>query len=240
MSSLSVKNLVVSYGQVNAVDGISFDVPSGQLVTLIGANGAGKTTLLKALMGALPARSGTIEMDGVSLDMMSVEERVRRGICLVPETRSLFGSMKVEDNLSLGAYSKRRTTHFKQELDRIYDLFPVLRERRRQLAGTLSGGEQQMVAIGRALIARPRILLLDEPSIGLAPLIVHQIMKVIVELRQRDGLTIVLVEQNAKVALRDADLGYLIELGSIIKSGPGDSLARDPDVLRSYLGAETA
>lgn len=239
MSALEVRDLVVAYGQVNAINGVSFDVPQGKLVTLIGANGAGKTTLLKALMGALPARSGTIKLDDEELGRAPVEDRVRRGMLLVPEKRSLFGSMRVEDNLRLGAYSKRRSTDFKSELDRVYDLFPVLKERRQQLAGTLSGGEQQMVAIGRALIARPRMLLLDEPSIGLAPLIVQQIMDVVIDLRRREGLTVVLVEQNARIALKNADVGYLIELGRIVKSGSGAELVSDPDLLRSYLGVQT-
>ncbi|MBB5215874.1 ABC transporter ATP-binding protein [Parapusillimonas granuli] len=238
MNALQVKDLVVAYGQVNAIDGVSFDVPQGKLVTLIGANGAGKTTLLKALIGALPAKSGAVTLNGEDMGRAPVEDRVRRGMFLVPEKRSLFGSMKVEDNLLLGAYSKRHDTDFAQELERIYKLFPVLKERRKQLAGTLSGGEQQMVAIGRALIARPRILLLDEPSIGLAPLIVQQIMDVIVDLRRTEGLTIVLVEQNARIALKNADLGYLIELGRIVKSGEGAQLAEDPELLRSYLGVQ--
>ncbi|ASC67455.1 ABC transporter ATP-binding protein [Achromobacter denitrificans] len=240
MNAIEVKDLAVSYGQVDALHGISFDVPQGTLVSLIGANGAGKTTLLKALMGALPARAGRVLLHGDSLGNAPVEERVRRGMCLVPEKRSLFASMKVEDNLRLGAYAFRRRTDFARELDRVYALFPVLAQRREQLAGTLSGGEQQMVAIGRALIAHPRVLLLDEPSIGLAPLIVQQIMDVVVDLRRREGLTVILVEQNARIALKSADLAYLIELGRIVKQGSGAELAQDPDLLASYLGASAS
>jgi len=239
MNAIEVKDLAVSYGQVDALHGISFDVPQGTLVSLIGANGAGKTTLLKALMGALPARAGRVLLHGDSLGNAPVEERVRRGMCLVPEKRSLFASMKVEDNLRLGAYAFRRRTDFARELDRVYALFPVLAQRREQLAGTLSGGEQQMVAIGRALIAHPRVLL-DEPSIGLAPLIVQQIMDVVVDLRRREGLTVILVEQNARIALKSADLAYLIELGRIVKQGSGAELAQDPDLLASYLGASAS
>ena len=237
MNAIEVKDLAVSYGQVDALHGVSFNVPQGTLVSLIGANGAGKTTLLKALMGALPARAGQVLLQGQALGNTPVEERVRRGMCLVPEKRSLFASMKVEDNLRLGAYAFRRRTDFGRELERVYALFPVLAQRREQLAGTLSGGEQQMVAIGRALIAHPRVLLLDEPSIGLAPLIVQQIMDVVVDLRRREGLTVILVEQNARIALKSADLAYLIELGRIVKQGSGAELAQDPDLLASYLGA---
>ncbi len=233
---IEVRNLTVGYGPVTAVDNISFDVKAGSLVTLIGANGAGKTTLLKALMGALPARSGSVSLDGVELGQIPVEERVRRGMYLVPEKRALFASMKVEDNLRLGAFAKRRKLDVEQGLERIFSLFPVLKERREQQAGTLSGGEQQMVAIGRALIAQPRVLLLDEPSIGLAPRIVQQIMEVIVDLKRKEKLTVILVEQNARLALRAADEGYLVEVGRVVKHGTGSDLANDPALVQSYLG----
>jgi len=240
---LDVQNLTVGYGPITAVDNISFDVKAGSLVTLIGANGAGKTTLLKALMGALPVRSGSVRLDGVELGQIPVEERVRRGMYLVPEKRALFASMKVEDNLRLGAFAKRRSLDIERGLERIFTLFPVLKERREQQAGTLSGGEQQMVAIGRALIAQPRVLLLDEPSIGLAPRIVQQIMEVVVELKRKDRLTVILVEQNARLALRAADEACLVEVGRVVKRGSGSELANDPALLRSYLGgaaSETA
>ena len=234
---LDVQNLTVGYGPVTAVDNISFNVKKGALVTLIGANGAGKTTLLKAIMGVLPARAGTVRLDGIELGQIPVEERVRRGLYLVPEKRALFASMKVEDNLRLGAFAKRRTLDIERNLERIFELFPKLKERREQQAGTLSGGEQQMVAIGRALIAEPHVLLLDEPSIGLAPLIVQQIMEVIAELKRKEKLTVILVEQNALLALRAADEAYLVEVGRVVKRGSGDELANDPALLRSYLGA---
>lgn len=237
MNALSVQDLHVSYGQIRAVNGISFNVAQGELVSLIGANGAGKTTLLKAVMGALAFESGSVSLEGVSLGRMPVEERVRRGMVLVPEKRSLFASMRVEDNLELGIYANRRKLKFRDEVRRIYQLFPVLEERKDQLAGTLSGGQQQMVAIGRALIARPRILLLDEPSMGLAPIVVRQIMDVVVDLKKREGLTAVLVEQNAHLALGAADRAYLVEIGRVVKEGTGAQLAADPHLKEIYLGS---
>lgn len=240
MIMLDVQGLNVSYGQVCAVNNLSFIVKEGDLVSLIGANGAGKTTLLKAVMGALAVESGTVSLAGVSLGKAPVEERVRRGMYLVPEKRSLFNSMTVQDNLELGIYANRKRINFSEELKRIYRLFPILEERKKQLAGTLSGGQQQMVAIGRALIARPKVLLLDEPSIGLAPLIVQQIMDVIVEHKRQEGLTVVLVEQNARLALRAADRAYLMELGKVIKEGTGQELAEDPQLAEIYLGAGVA
>ncbi|MCJ0766164.1 ABC transporter ATP-binding protein [Variovorax terrae] len=237
MTMLKVDALSVSYGQVCAVNGISFSVKEGDLVSLIGANGAGKTTLLKAVMGALVADSGDVSLAGVALGRAPVEERVRRGMYLVPEKRSLFNSMTVQDNLELGTYANRKGLHFAEELKRIYKLFPILDERKAQLAGTLSGGQQQMVAIGRALIARPKVLLLDEPSIGLAPLVVQQIMDVIVEHKRQEGLTVVLVEQNARLALRAADRAYLIEIGKVIKEGTGNELANDQQLSEIYLGS---
>lgn len=239
MTILKVEGLSVSYGQVQAIDSISFNVREGDLVSLIGANGAGKTTLLKAIMGALVATAGSVSLEGVGLGRAPVEERVRRGMYLVPEKRSLFNSMTVKDNLELGTYANRKGIHFAQELKRIYTLFPILEERKDQLAGTLSGGQQQMVAIGRALIARPKVLLLDEPSMGLAPLIVQQIMNVIVEHKRQQGLTVVLVEQNARLALRAADQAYLIELGKIVKQGTGEELANDPQLADIYLGSSS-
>ena len=240
MTMLEVEALSVSYGRIQAVNGISFKVAQGDLVSLIGANGAGKTTLLKAVMGALLADAGAVSLAGVDLGRTPVEERVRRGMYLVPEKRSLFNSMTVQENLELGTYANRAKLNFAQELKRIYALFPILEERKAQLAGTLSGGQQQMVAIGRALIAQPKVLLLDEPSIGLAPLIVQQIMNVIVEHKRQEGLTVVLVEQNARLALRVADRAYLIELGRIVKQGTGPELAGDPQLSAIYLGSASA
>jgi branched-chain amino acid transport system ATP-binding protein len=237
MTMLKVECLSVSYGRVRAVSDVSFGVREGGLVSLIGANGAGKTTLLKAVMGALVTDAGTVSLSGVSLGRAPVEERVRRGMYLVPEKRSLFNSMTVRDNLELGTYANRRGLNFAEEIKRIYKLFPILEERKAQLAGTLSGGQQQMVAIGRALIARPKVLLLDEPSMGLAPLVVQQIMDVIAEHKRQEGLTVVLVEQNARLALRTADRAYLIEIGKIVKTGTGTELANDPQLMEIYLGS---
>ncbi len=240
MTSLVVDDLHVSYGPIKAVNGISFNVGEGELISLVGANGAGKTTLLKAVMGALPAESGSVSLSGIALGRMPIEERVRRGMYLVPEKRSLFASMRVEDNLELGTYASRKRVRFSEEVKRIYKLFPVLAERKDQLAGTLSGGQQQMVAIGRALIGRPQMLLLDEPSMGLAPIVVRQIMDVIVNLKKQEGLTVVLVEQNATLALNAADRAYLVEIGKVVKEGTGPELAADPHLKEIYLGASEA
>ncbi|WP_175760079.1 ABC transporter ATP-binding protein [Burkholderia anthina] len=238
MTILDVEGLTVKYGQVSAVSDMCFHIAEGELVSLIGANGAGKTSLLKCVMGAVPSAKGDIRFSGASLGCTPVEDRVRRGMYLVPEKRSLFNSMSVRDNLQLGLYANRGRINFAEEVRRIYSLFPILEERQEQLAGTLSGGQQQMVAIGRALIARPQLLLLDEPSIGLAPLVVQQIMEIVVELQRKEGLTVILVEQNARLALSAANRAYLIELGRIIKSGTGEELAADPHLSEIYLGAK--
>jgi branched-chain amino acid transport system ATP-binding protein len=238
MNILDVESLSVKYGQVSAVGEMSFHVCQGELVSLIGANGAGKSSLLRCVMGAVPAAAGDVRFCGKSLGRAPVEDRVRLGMYLVPEKRSLFNSMSVRDNLQLGIYANRGRINFADEVRRIYSLFPILEEREAELAGTLSGGQQQMVAIGRALIARPRLLLLDEPSIGLAPLVVQQIMEVIVELQRKEGLTVILVEQNARLALKAANRAYLIELGRIIKAGTGAELAADPHLSEIYLGAK--
>ncbi len=234
---LSVEDLHVSYGKVEAVTGVSLDMQAGQIVTVIGPNGAGKTTLLAALMGLLPSRGRTrYEQDDLS--MLSTEERVQRGMCLVPERRELFSDMTVADNLILGAYTRWRDRGaVYADLDEVYRRFPKLAERRSQLAGTLSGGEQQMLALGRALMAKPRLLLLDEPSLGLAPLIVREIFRIVVGLREL-GVSILLVEQNARAALETADFGYVLETGSVVLSGPAAGLAHDPRVIASYLGGK--
>jgi branched-chain amino acid transport system ATP-binding protein len=237
MTLLSVKDLHVSYGKMEAVSGVSLEMQAGQIVTVIGPNGAGKTTLLAALMGLLPSR-GTSRYEQDDLAPLSTEERVRRGICLVPERRELFADMTVADNLILGAYTRWRDRSAVQaDLREVYNRFPKLDERRRQLAGTLSGGEQQMLALGRALMAKPRLLLLDEPSLGLAPLIVREIFHIVVGLRQL-GVSILLVEQNARAALETADFGYVLETGSVVHSGPAAALAHDPRVIASYLGGK--
>jgi branched-chain amino acid transport system ATP-binding protein len=202
---------------------------------VIGPNGAGKTTLLAAAMGLLPS-SGAMVFDGMDLRRFDVENRVERGLCLVPETRELFGAMSVGDNLVLGAYGRRRDKEgVRRSLDDVYDRFPRLRERRRQSANTLSGGERQMLALGRALMSKPRLLMLDEPSLGLAPLIVREIFRIIASLREL-GVSILLVEQNARVALETADIGYVIETGEVVHSGPADTLIHDPKLITTYLG----
>jgi branched-chain amino acid transport system ATP-binding protein len=234
---LSVTDLHVSYGKVEAVTGVSLEMQAGHIVTVIGPNGAGKTTLLAALMGLLPSK-GESWYEAQDLRILSTEERVRRGICLVPERRELFTEMTVADNLVLGAYTRWRDREAVQrDLQEVYGRFPRLCERRGQLAGTLSGGERQMLALGRALMAKPRLLLLDEPSLGLAPLIVREIFRIVTGLREL-GVSILLVEQNARAALETADYGYVLETGSIVHSGPAVSLMHDPRVIASYLGGK--
>nr|WP_221284129.1 ABC transporter ATP-binding protein [Deinococcus humi] len=221
------------YGRVEALSGVSLDVPAGQIVSVIGANGAGKTTLMNSVMGILPS-SGDLLYEGESLRGVTLEARVARGISLVPERRDLFASMSVADNLTLGAYS-RRQQKWRGDLDQVYERFPRLLERRRQLAGTLSGGEQQMLAIGRALMGKPRLLLLDEPSLGLAPLIVRDILRIVKQL-QAEGVTVLLVEQNARASLAISNSGYVLETGEVKLSGPARELAQNPELTASYLG----
>ena len=234
---LSVTDLHVSYGKVEAVSGVSLEMQAGNIVTVIGPNGAGKTTLLAALMGLLPSR-GESWYEAQDLRILSTEERVRRGICLVPERRELFTEMTVADNIVLGAYTRWRDREAVQrDLQEVYRRFPRLSERRSQLAGTLSGGERQMLALGRALMAKPRLLLLDEPSLGLAPLIVREIFRIVMGLRDL-GVSILLVEQNARAALETADYGYVLETGCIVHTGPAVSLIHDPRVIASYLGGK--
>lgn len=234
---LSVTDLHVSYGKVEAVTGVSLEMQAGHIVTVIGPNGAGKTTLLAALMGLLPSK-GESWYEAQDLRILSTEERVRRGICLVPERRELFTEMTVADNLVLGAYTRWRDREaVRRDLQEVYERFPRLSERRGQLAGTLSGGERQMLALGRALMAKPRLLLLDEPSLGLAPLIVREIFRIVTGLREL-GVSILLVEQNARAALETADYGYVLETGSIVHGGPAVSLMHDPRVIASYLGGK--
>ncbi len=232
---LSVEDLHVSYGKVEAVSGVSLEMQTGQIVTVIGPNGAGKSTLLAALMGLLPAQGG-MRYQGSDIADLLTEERVRRGICLVPERRELFTEMTVADNLMLGAYTHwRERAAVARDLAEVYARFPRLCERRTQLAGTLSGGERQMLALGRALMTKPRLLLLDEPSLGLAPLIVREIFRIVTALRDL-GVSILLVEQNARAALETADFAYVLETGSIVHSGKAADLIHDPKVVASYLG----
>ncbi|VFR47073.1 Branched-chain amino acid transport ATP-binding protein LivF (TC 3.A.1.4.1) [plant metagenome] len=237
---LEVSNLSVRYGKVHALMGASLAVPAGAIVTVIGANGAGKSTLLNAIMGALPASgtaSGDVRYDAQALGGWPVERRVATGMSLVPEKRELFSSMSVEDNLLLGGFRRYRAGErgWRGTLDEVYALFPRLRERASQAAGTLSGGERQMLAVGRALMAKPSLLMLDEPSLGLAPRIVREIFHIIARLRDA-GVSILLVEQNARAALQVADYGYVLETGEVVLEGPAASLATNPRVIESYLG----
>jgi branched-chain amino acid transport system ATP-binding protein len=241
-SLLEVADLSVTYGQVAAVVNARLRVGQGQIVTVIGPNGAGKTTLLAAIIGALPINGsarGSIRFDGDAANAaeVSIERMVARGMTLVPERRELFGEMSVADNLLLGAFQRYRSGQRDQQqtIEEVFALFPRLRDRRGQLAGTLSGGERQMLAVGRALMAKPKLLMLDEPSLGLAPLIVREIFHIIVELKRR-GVSILLVEQNARAALQTADYAYVLETAEITLEGPARELANDPRVVESYLG----
>lgn len=235
---LEIEHLQVNYGQVEAVRGISLKLMPNEIVSVIGPNGAGKTSMLAAAVGLLPAR-GVVRMDGESLDGVDVESRVERGLCLVPEQRELFGDMSVLDNLLLGSYSRRDSAASrKRKLDRVYHRFPRLAERRTQRSNTLSGGERQMLALGRALMSEPRVLMLDEPSLGLAPLIVTEILAIVRSLRD-DGISIILVEQNALAALRSSDRGIVLELGEVSLAGTSQELIRDPRIHATYLGGGT-
>ena len=235
---LKVGGLHAGYGRAEVLTGLNLQLPKGQVVTVIGPNGAGKSTLLNALMGVLPS-TGAVHFDGQDLAGSTLEDRVMMGLALVPEKRELFTTMPVEDNLVLGGYRamRLRVPNWRNELERVYGLFPRLKERRTQLAGTLSGGERQMLAVGRALMSGPKLLMLDEPSLGLAPLVVRDIFSIISRLRQ-EGVSILLVEQNARAALQVADHGYVLETGEIALEGPAADLADDPRVIETYLGAK--
>jgi branched-chain amino acid transport system ATP-binding protein len=235
---LEVRDLHVSYGKVEAVHGVSLDVPTASIVTVIGPNGAGKSTLLAALMGLVPSR-GSVRYAGSDAAQLPVESRVAAGLTLVPERRELFGEMSVQDNLRLGAYHRRGEGGAAQDLREVYARFPRLSERREQLAVTLSGGERQMLAIGRSLMARPKLLMLDEPSLGLAPRIVRDILHIVADLRA-EGVAILLVEQNARAALQIADSGYVLETGDLVLQGSAQELAGNPRVVESYLGLKGA
>jgi branched-chain amino acid transport system ATP-binding protein len=238
MALLTLANVHVSYGRIEAVRGVSLVVEPGQIVTVIGPNGAGKTTLLAAAVGLLPCR-GTMTYDGADLARLDVEDRVERGFCLVPEQRELFGDMSVRDNLLLGAFARHTGGAARRAgLEEVFARFPRLRERAAQAANTLSGGERQMLALGRALMGQPRLLLLDEPSLGLAPIVVREIFRIIAGLRQA-GVSILLVEQNARAALTTADVGYVLETGEIVAQGQAGDLLRDPRLVATYLGEAT-
>ena len=232
---LKVRDLQVSYGGINAVKGISFEVNEGELVCLIGANGAGKTTTLKALCGLIPFQNGSAHYGKTDLRGLASHQLILNGIVLVPEGRGVFARMSIEENLLMGAFARNDQAEIKIDMERIYSLFARLQERRNQLAGTLSGGEQQMLAIGRAIMSRPKLLLLDEPSMGLAPLMVQKIFEVIRDI-SRSGVTILLVEQNAKIALEVATRGYVLDSGLISLTDVAPELLRNPRVRQAYLG----
>ncbi len=232
---LEIDDITLAYGRIEALHGISVEVNEGEIVALVGANGAGKTTTMRAVSGLRPIASGAIRFDGRDITKMRADKRVALGISQAPEGRGIFPGMTVLENLEMGAYIRRDTAAIRRDLERVYGLFPRLEERRRQASGTLSGGEQQMLAVGRALMSRPKILLLDEPSMGLAPMLIQQIFTIISEINQ-PGTTILLVEQNAQQALSRAHHAYVLETGRIVKSGTGAELLNDPSVKDAYLG----
>ena len=232
---LDIKDLNVHYGVIHALKGISLNVGEGEIVTLIGGNGAGKTTTLRTISGLIKPTSGEILLNGTNIGQTTAQERVKMGISHVPEGRRVFSSMTVLENVELGAYLRRDRAEIGKDLKKVFDHFPILYDRRKQTAGTLSGGEQQMLAIGRALMSRPKILILDEPSMGLAPLLVQEIFSIIKEIN-RNGTTILLIEQNARMALQTAHRAYVIETGSIVLSGTGSELIESDDIKKAYLG----
>jgi len=234
-SVLEIKNLTVHYGAIQALKGISFEAAKGEIITLIGSNGAGKTTTLHAISNIIRKSSGSIIFEGNDINTLSPDKIVSLGLIQVPEGRRIFANLSVRDNLEMGAYSRKDRSSFAADFENVYGIFPRLKERARQVAGTLSGGEQQMLAIGRALMAKPRLLLLDEPSMGLAPILVDEIFAIIKKINQ-DGTTIVLVEQNAYKALSLADRGYILETGQIVKEGRASDLMKDDAVKAAYLG----
>ena len=235
MALLEVKDLSVYYGVIQALKGISFEVNEGEIVTLIGANGAGKTTTMQSVIGLIPAQSGSVIYDGHDISKMPCHKIVHFGMSQVPEGRRIFQELTVYENLVMGAYSMKNSAYFKEDIEKVYTRFPRLAERRNQIAGTLSGGEQQMLAMGRALMSRPKLLMLDEPSMGLSPLLVDQVFDIIKDIN-KDGTTILLVEQNAGKSLAISDRAYVLETGSIVLSGTGAELAASDEVKKAYLG----
>lgn len=232
---LRINNINVYYGAIHAIKGVSLEVKEGSIVTLIGANGAGKSTILKTISGLLRPKTGEIVYEGKKLNAMEAQEIVRSGVCQVPEGRRVFANMSVLENLELGAFLRKDKIQIKEDMEKVFEKFPRLKERMTQLAGTLSGGEQQMLAIGRAMMSRPRLMLLDEPSMGLAPLLVKEIFSIIREINN-SGTTILLVEQNAHMALSIADYAYVLETGKIVLEGPAQELAESEQVKKAYLG----
>ena len=235
MALLEVKDLQVYYGVIQALKGISFEVNEGEIVTLIGANGAGKTTTMQSIIGLIPSRHGSVTFDGQDITKMPCHKIVHHGLTQVPEGRRIFQELTVYENLLMGGFSQKDQSLLKQDIEKIYERFPRLAERKNQIAGTLSGGEQQMLAIGRAMMSRPKLLLLDEPSMGLSPILVDQVFEIIKQLRD-DGTTILLVEQNAGKSLAISDRAYVLELGEIVLSGTGAELAASDEVKKAYLG----
>nr|WP_218029314.1 ABC transporter ATP-binding protein [Nocardioides szechwanensis] len=232
---LQLEDVVLTYGKIEALHGLSIEVEEGEVVALIGANGAGKTSTMRAVSGVRGIHSGRIIFQGEDVTRLRADQRVRKGLCLAPEGRGIFPGMTVVENLEMGAYTRRDKAEIAKDFERVFGLFPRLEERKKQIAGTMSGGEQQMLAIGRALMARPKLLCLDEPSMGLAPMLIQQIFSIISEIAEQ-GTTILVVEQNAKQALSRADRAYVLETGNIVKTGTGADLLDDPSIREAYLG----
>jgi branched-chain amino acid transport system ATP-binding protein len=232
---IKIDNLVVAYGGIEALKGVRLEVPSGKIVTLVGANGAGKSTTLKSIVGLVKPKSGSIDYEGTDLTKLNTELMVKKGIALVPEGRKVFADLTVLENLKIGAYSRKDTAGIAEDLEKVYSLFPRLKERTWQAAGTLSGGEQQMLAIGRALMSRPKLIMMDEPSLGLAPIIVKELFGIIKKINE-EGMTVLLIEQNANAALKIADIGYIMETGRITLSGSGQELLSNDEIKKAYLG----
>ena len=235
LKMIKIDDLVVSYGGIEALKGISLEVPSGKIVTLVGANGAGKSTTLKSIVGLVKPKSGTIDYEGTDLTKIKTEGMVKEGIALVPEGRRVFSDLTVLENLKIGAYTRKDSKGIAEDLEKVYSLFPRLKERTWQVSGTLSGGEQQMLAIGRALMSRPRLIMMDEPSLGLAPIIVKELFGIIKRINE-EGMTVLLIEQNANAALKIADIGYIMETGKITLTGTGKELLNNEEIKKAYLG----
>jgi len=238
LKMIKIDNLVVSYGGIEALKDISLEVPSGKIVTLVGANGAGKSTTLNSIVGLVRPKSGSIQFQGIDLIKLRTEQMVRKGIALVPEGRHVFEDLTVLENLKIGAYTRKDSNEIQYDLEKVYSLFPRLKERTWQLSGTLSGGEQQMLAIGRALMSRPKLIMMDEPSLGLAPIIVKELFGIIKKIN-KEGMTVLLIEQNANAALKIADIGYVMETGRITLKGSGSELLKNDEIKKAYLGEAT-
>jgi len=235
LKMIKIDNLVVAYGGIEALKGVSLEVPSGKIVTLVGANGAGKSTTLKSIVGLVKPKSGSIDYEGTDLTKLNTELMVKKGIALVPEGRKVFADLTVLENLKIGAYTRKDKVGIEEDLENVYSLFPRLKERTWQAAGTLSGGEQQMLAIGRALMSRPKLIMMDEPSLGLAPIVVKELFGIIKKINE-EGMTVLLIEQNANAALKIADIGYIMETGKITLSGSGKELLSNDEIKKAYLG----